>query len=209
MRLTHEVGSVPDTAAHVRALHNIAAEQHMPAQPMHAPRPCCHSSSRVVVDDRLHIGLVEARREVRLSHGQADGIADTLAQGTCTGPQPHNTVLRPTPRRYVHAHHALWWWLLQRLPTQMRAAAANRGDRGARCCRHLGTHEAPNYVLLPAGGDGSAVRRLQAKSPRPAELPELGRVEELCVRRLAAMHSSGPPGTASKCMQCKVLNSAV
>ncbi len=35
-----------------------------------------------MVDD-LGVGLVEALGEVGLSHGQADGVADTLAQGTC------------------------------------------------------------------------------------------------------------------------------
>lgn len=37
-------------------------------------------SSRVVVND-LGVGLVEARRQVGLGHGQADGVTDALAQG--------------------------------------------------------------------------------------------------------------------------------
>jgi hypothetical protein len=39
--------------------------------------------SRVVVHD-LGVGLVEAGAQVSLSSGQTDGIADTLAQRTCS-----------------------------------------------------------------------------------------------------------------------------
>lgn len=41
--------------------------------------PSTARRSRVVVDD-LGVGLVEAGREVRLGRGEADGVADALAE---------------------------------------------------------------------------------------------------------------------------------
>jgi hypothetical protein len=52
------------------------AAQPAPRRPARQAR----AHSRVVVHD-LGVGLVEALRQVGLSHGQADGVADTLAEG--------------------------------------------------------------------------------------------------------------------------------
>lgn len=49
--------------------------------------PVAHDAVGVVVDD-LAVVLVEARRQVRLCCCQPNGVAHTLAQGTCTTKRP-------------------------------------------------------------------------------------------------------------------------
>ena len=56
---------------------------------------------RVVVDDGLAIRLVEAGSKVCLSHGQTDGVADTLAQGTCAQSTTHVIGNSPSGRYKV------------------------------------------------------------------------------------------------------------